>query len=123
MKFITFFFVTVIIVVILNPFLPYWMIMILIGLMAALLGVTGANAFFAGGLGMGLAWLGQTIFISISTGSPLADSMAELMGLGTGMAMHILTGFLGFLLGSFSAWTGSLLKNILKRRPDNIYKG
>jgi hypothetical protein len=123
MKFIAFFFVSILIVVFINPIVPFWVIMILIALAAALLGAKGVDAFFAGGLAMGLAWLGQTIYISITSASQLSDSMSELMGLGTGMVMHILTGVLGFLLGSFSAWTGSLLRNVFKRRPNNIYKG
>lgn len=123
MRFIFLVIMTVILVVFLNPVLPFWMIMILIGALAGLIGLKGAESFLAGGLGMGLAWLGQSLYISVSTGSPLPNRMGELMGLGSGMTLAGITAVLGFLLGGFSAMTGSLLRNLLKRKPDNLYRG
>lgn len=121
MKFILFTFLTALLVIVFNPFLPYWAIMILIAILAAFLGKNGAGAFFAGGLGMGLAWLGQSIYLNTVSGSSLPDKMGELMGLGSDVALFAITGILGFLLGAFSAWTGSLLRKFFKRKPDNIY--
>ena len=97
--------------------------MILIGVLSAVLGANGFVSFLAGGIGMGLSWLGQTIFLSYQTGSPLPDQMAEIMGLGSGVALSIITGVVGFLIGGFSAFSGSLFRKILKKKPDNIYKG
>ena len=121
MKFILFTFLTALLVIVFNPFLPYWAIMLVIAVFAALIGNKGAGAFFAGGLGMGLAWLGQSIYISSFSGSSLPDNMGELMGFGSGMPLLALTGVLGFLLGAFSAWTGSQLRKLFKKKPDNIY--
>ncbi|MFC5624659.1 hypothetical protein [Algoriphagus winogradskyi] len=123
MKFILFTFLTAVLVLIFNPFLPYWSVMIIIAIFAALIDNGGVAAFFAGGLGMGLAWLGQSIYISTFSGSSLPDKMGELMGFGSEMPLLALTGILGFLLGAFSALTGSLLRNLFKRKPDNIYGG
>ncbi|MEB2777495.1 hypothetical protein SYJ56_19425 [Algoriphagus sp. D3-2-R+10] len=123
MKFILFTFLTALLVIVFNPFLPYWAIMLLIAIFAAFFGKKGAGAFFAGGLGMGLAWLGQSVYLSTVSGSSLPDKMGELMGLGSDMALFAFTGVLGFLLGAFSAWTGSLLRKLFKRKPDNIYGG
>ncbi|MDI1323078.1 MAG: hypothetical protein PSV36_10040 [Algoriphagus sp.] len=123
MRFIFLVIMTVILVVFLNPVLPFWVIMILIGALAGLIGLKGAESFLAGGLGMGLAWLGQSLYISVSTGSPLPNRMGELMGLGSGMTLAGITAVLGFLLGGFSAMTGSLLRNLLMRKPDNLYRG
>lgn len=121
MKFILFTFLTALLVIIFNPLLPYWIVMILIALMAAIIGNKGAGVFFAGGLGMGLAWLGQSIYISAISGSPLPEKMAGLMGFGSDLALFSITAVLGFLLGAFSALSGSLFRNFFKRRPDNIY--
>ncbi|SFT39636.1 hypothetical protein SAMN04489724_0575 [Algoriphagus locisalis] len=121
MKFILFTFLTALLVIVFNPFLPYWGVMLIVAVFAALIGNKGAGAFFAGGLGMGLAWLGQSIYISSFSGSSLPDNMGELMGFGSGLPLLALTGILGFLLGAFSAWTGSLLRQLFKRKPDNIY--
>lgn len=123
MRFIFLVMMTVLMVVFLNPVLPFWVIMILIAALAGLIGLKGAESFLAGGLGMGLAWLGQSLYISINTGSPLPNRMGELMGLGTGMTLVGITAILGFLLGGLSAMTGSLFRKLLKREPENLYKG
>ncbi|REG91468.1 hypothetical protein [Algoriphagus antarcticus] len=121
MKFILLTFLVALLVIVINPFLPYWAIMILIAILAALVGIKGAGAFFAGGFGMGLAWLGQSIYVSSISGSSLPEKMGELMGLGSDMALFAFTGILGFLLGAFSALSGSLFRKLFKRKPDNIY--
>ena len=97
--------------------------MIIIAVLAMVMGSSGAAAFFGGGLGMGVAWLGQSYFIVATTGSSLAEYMAELMGLGSSLMIHLVTAALGFLLGSFSGWTGSLFRAIMKRKPTDYYKG
>ena len=121
MKFILLTFLTALIVLVFNPFLPFWAVMILIGALAALLGIKGIVAFFGGGLGMGLAWLGQSIYISTVSGSQLPEKMSELMGLGSDMSLFAATGLLGFLLGAFSALSGSLFTKFFERKPTNIY--
>jgi len=123
MKFILVTFLSALLVIVFNPFLPYWEVMILIAILAALVDVRGAGAFFGGGIGMGLAWVGQSIYVSTISGSHLPEKMGELMGLGSEMALFVLTGILAFLLGAFSALSGSLFRKLFKRRPDNIYGG
>ncbi len=123
MKFIALTILSVLVVVFVNPFTPFWIVMIGIGMISALLGAKGFSSFLAGGLGMGLAWLGQTVFISYQTGSPLPDQMAEIMGLGSGVFLSMITGILGFLLGGFSAYSGSLFRRLFNKRPDNLYRG
>jgi len=123
MRFILFILVVIVIVVFLNPFFPYWIIMLIIGLLSALLGLSGIQGFLAGGLGYGLAWLGQALFISTTTGSDLPNRMGELMGLGSGMTIAGLTAIVGFFLGSFSGLAGSLFRNLFRKNPDNLYRG
>ncbi|MEB2779641.1 hypothetical protein [Algoriphagus persicinus] len=122
MKFIFFTILTALIVAVFNPFLPYWGVMILIALLAAILRQRGAGAFFAGGVGMSLAWLGQSIYISTVSGSSLTYQMGELMGFENEIVLFAITGIVGFLLGAFSALCGSLFRKLLKRKPDNIYR-
>ncbi len=123
MKFILFTFLTALVVIAANPFLPYWSVMILIAILAALIRINGVGAFFAGGIGMGLVWAGQSIYLTTISGSELPSKMGELMGLGSDVTLFAITGFLGFLLGAFSALSGSFLSKLFKRKPDNIYGG
>lgn len=123
MRFSGFFFSTIVVVLILNWFLPYWFVMIVLAVLAAAFKVDGGTAFFSGGLGMGLVWLGLSLYINFSSGSHLSDNMAEIMGLKSGVFLLGITAILGFLLGAFSSWTGALLHKVSKRKPDNIYRG
>jgi hypothetical protein len=123
MKFISLTTLSALIVVFVNPFFPFWIVMGLIGILSAILGGKGFTSFLAGGIGMGLTWLGQTVYLSYQTGSPLPDQIAEIMGLGSGVALSAITGVIGFFLGGFSAYSGSLFRKLFKNKPDNIYRG
>lgn len=123
MKFIIFTILTLVLVVFVNPLIPYWGVMILIGLLGVLISPKPAAAFLGGGLGMGLAWLGQSLYIGITTSSTLPDKMAQIMGLSSGMVLVAMTGILGFLLGAFSGLTGTLLRKITSYQPRNVYRG
>lgn len=123
MRFIFLTLLTALLVVFLNPLAPYWGVMIGIALLSALLFPTGIGAFMGAGLGMGLTWIGQCIYLEITTGSSLPDQMGELMGVGSGMSLIAATGMVGFLLGAFSGWTGVLFRKMFLTEPINIYRG
>ncbi len=123
MRFLALTVLSLLIVVFLNPLFPYWAMMVLIAAAAALLGVKAGPAFVAGAIGMGVAWFGQSIYISTWTSSHLPDRMGELMGVGSGTSLIGITAVLGFLLGGFSALTGSLFRSVLRNTPQHIYKG
>jgi hypothetical protein len=123
MRFIFLTLMTAILVVFLNPVVPFWVVMISIGILSAAIYPNGIGGFLGGGLGMGLAWMGQSIFLSITSASALPDRMGELMGLGSGMTLVAATAVVGFLLGGFSGWTGVLFRNVLQKSPKNVYKG
>jgi hypothetical protein len=123
MRFIFLTILTAILVVFLNPVAPFWGVMIGIAVLSGLIFPNGIGGFMAGGLGMGLTWLGQCIYLGITASSPLPDRMGELMGLGSGVTLIALTGGVGFLLGGFSGWTGVLFRNMLQKDPENVYRG
>ncbi|AFL84919.1 hypothetical protein Belba_2359 [Belliella baltica DSM 15883] len=107
----------------LGPFFSYPILMIGVFILAYLVGGNGAISFFAGGLSFGLVWLFQAFYIAVQTNSSLPDKMAELMGIGESNLLLVATGILGFLLGGFSALTGSLLRNLFKKKRDQgIYR-
>ena len=123
MRFIFLTLLTALLVVFLNPIAPYWIVMIGIVTLGALIYPNGFGGFLGGGLGMGLTWLGQSVYLSITTGSSLPDQMGDLMGLGSGMTLVAVTGVVGFLLGGFSGLSGVLFRNLLQKEPQNVYKG
>jgi hypothetical protein len=123
MRFIFLTVLTSILVVFLNPVAPYWLVMVGIGMLSALVYPNSIGGFLGGGLGMGLTWVGQSIYLGITTGSPLPDRMGELMGMGTGMTLVAITGIIGFLLGAFSGLTGVMFRKVLQKAPNNVYKG
>jgi len=90
MKFLLFTLLSALVVVFLNIVAPYWMVMIAVTALAALIRPTVWGGFLGGGLGMGLVWLGQTLYISAVTSSTLPDKMGALMGLGSGLSLMLL---------------------------------
>ncbi|MDO8967512.1 hypothetical protein [Algoriphagus sp.] len=123
MRFIFLTILTAIVVVFLNPITPFWVVMIGIAVLSALVYPNGIGGFLGGGLGMGLTWLGQSIYLGITSASSLPDRMGELMGLGSGMTLVAVTGIIGFILGAFSGLTGVLFRDLLQKSPKNVYKG
>jgi len=123
MKFLLFTLLSALVVVFLNIVAPYWMVMIAVTALAALIRPTVWGGFLGGGLGMGLVWLGQTLYISAVTSSTLPDKMGALMGLGSGLSLMLLTAVLGFILGGSSGLLGVKFRNLIQKKPTDVYLG
>ena len=123
MKFLLFTLLSALVVVFLNIVAPYWMVMIAVTALAALIRPTVWGGFLGGGLGMGLVWLGQTLYISAVTSSTLPDKMGALMGLGSGLSLMLLTAVLGFILGGCSGLLGVKFRNLIQKKPSDVYLG
>ncbi len=123
MKFLLFTLLSALLVVFLNIVSPYWVVMIALAVLAVLIRPSSWGGFFGGGLGMGLAWLGQTAYISAVTSSTLPDKMGALMGLGSGLSLMVLTAVLGFILGGFSGLLGVMLRNLVQKKRRDVYLG
>lgn len=123
MKFLLFTLLSALVVVFLNIVAPYWMVMIAVTALAALIRPTVWGGFLGGGLGMGLVWLGQTLYISAVTSSTLPDKMGALMGLGSGLSLMLLTAVLGFILGGCSGLLGVMFRNLIQKKPTDVYLG
>jgi hypothetical protein len=123
MKFLLFTLLSALVVVFLNIVAPYCMVMIAVTALAALIRPTVWGGFLGGGLGMGLVWLGQTLYISAVTSSTLPDKMGALMGLGSGLSLMLLTAVLGFILGGCSGLLGVKFRNLIQKKPTDVYLG
>jgi hypothetical protein len=123
MKFLLFTLLSALVVVFLNIVAPYWMVIIAVTALAALIRPTVWGGFLGGGLGMGLVWLGQTLYISAVTSSTLPDKMGALMGLGSGLSLMLFTAVLGFILGGCSGLLGVMFRNLIQKKPTDVYLG
>jgi hypothetical protein len=123
MKFLLFTLLSALVVVFLNIVAPYWAVMIALTVLAGIIRPSGWGGFFGGGLGMGLVWLGQTVYISAVTSSTLPDKMGALMGLGSGLNLMLLTAVLGFILGGFSGLLGVMFRNLVQKKRTDVYLG
>jgi hypothetical protein len=123
MKFLLFTLLSALVVVFLNIVAPYWAVMIALTVLAGIIRPSGWGGFFGGGLGMGLVWLGQTVYISAVTSSTLPDKMGALMGLGSGLNLMLLTAVLGFILGGFSGLLGVMFRNLVQKKRRDVYLG
>ena len=123
MKFLLFTLLSALVVVFLNIVAPYWVVMIAVTALAALIRPNVWGGFLGGGLGMGLVWLGQTLYISAVTSSTLPDKMGALMGLGSGLSLMLLTAVLGFILGGSSGLLGVKFRNLIQKKPTDVYLG
>jgi len=123
MKFLLFTLLSALVVVFLNIVAPYWVVMIALTVLAGIIRPSGWGGFFGGGLGMGLVWLGQTVYISAVTSSTLPDKMGALMGLGSGLNLMLLTAVLGFILGGFSGLLGVMFRNLVQKNRRDVYLG
>lgn len=123
MKFLLFTLLSALLVVFLNIVTSYWVVMIALAVLAVLIRPSVWGGFFGGGLGMGLAWLGQAVYISAVTSSTLPDKMGALMGLGSGLSLMVLTAVLGFILGGFSGLLGVMFRNLVQKKRRDVYLG
>jgi hypothetical protein len=123
MKFLLFTLLSALVVVFLNIVAPYWAVMIALTVLAGIIRPSGWGGFFGGGLGMGLVWLGQTVYISAVTSSTLPEKMGALMGLGSGLNLMLLTAVLGFILGGFSGLLGVMFRNLVQKNRRDVYLG
>ncbi|MCL6260002.1 hypothetical protein M3O96_12945 [Aquiflexum sp. TKW24L] len=103
-------------VLLIGPYAPYWVLMIGVSIVAFLIGARNAPSFFSAGLSFGLTWMGLALFISIKTDSELPIRMAELMGMQNDNLLLFGTAILGFLIGSLSGLTGSMAKKLFQRK-------
>lgn len=98
-----------------GPFFPYWVIMSMIAVLAALVGGKGAVSFFSAALAMGLIWFLVPLMITWKSGSDLAEKVAQIMGLEYNFILMGATSLIGFLLGGFAALTGNRFRKLFEK--------
>ncbi len=123
LKFILIFLLSFLLIYFIGPFFHFWVMMIGVAFIAFLVGGPSGTSFLAGALAFGLAWLIISLLISINSGSDLPDKMGALLGFSNYNFLWVMTAVLGFVIGGFSALTGSLFRKLFTKRDQGIYRG
>jgi len=93
----------------LQALLPWWTMAIGAFAVGFLFASNGWRSFFAGLLGVGLLWLGMSLFIDISTQTALTERVARLFPTKTTPLLFLVTSLVGGLVGGLASLTGSIL--------------
>ncbi|WP_163381219.1 hypothetical protein [Cyclobacterium sp. SYSU L10401] len=103
----------------LGSYLPYWVLMIIIALVAIWIKGPAFLAFFAGALGVALVWLVMPLVIWSVTGSSLPEKFAQILEISNSSLLVGISALMGFLIGGSSALTGNLLGKLFSK--NHIY--
>ncbi len=104
-----------------GPFLPYWVMMLVLAIIGALIGGYGLHAFFSAALAVGLVWLAKSFWITWITDSPLPEMMADIIGVNGEGVLMVITGFIGFLMAGLSALTGNRFRKLFEKKQPYYY--
>lgn len=111
MKFVTASILTAVLSFVSGLFLPWWGIALAALLVAAMVHQKAWKAFLSGFLGVFLLWAGLAWWIDMRNNSVLSQKVAVILPLGgNSIAIILVTGFIGGLVGGFAAMTGSFLR-------------
>ncbi|WP_194774229.1 hypothetical protein [Pararhodonellum marinum] len=106
----------------LGPIFPFWGLMLVLTVLAAIIGGRAWLAFFAAGSAVGLVWLLVPLWISVRSGSDLPEKMGSIIGIENSIYLMLLTALIGVLIGGFSALTGNLFRKLFQTKPVGYYK-
>jgi threonine/homoserine/homoserine lactone efflux protein len=94
-------------------FFPWWTVALAAGLVALLMPQKSFISFLCGFGGVFMLWLGLTIWIDRSNDGLLSARMAQVLPVGGNVVyLHLLTAFVGGLIGGLAALSGKHLRSI-----------
>ena len=96
-------------------FFDWWIIALVAFLVALYLNQSGLKSWAFGFVGVFVLWSAFATYLNMQNGGLLSAKMAELLAQGkvTGTNLVYLTGFIGGVVGGFSALSGSLARKIV----------
>lgn len=107
---------------ILQQFMSPWIVVFVAGLVALVIQSSPTSAFLGGFISISLLWMLKATVIDVYTDSILSVKVAALMGLKSSIALILLTGIVGGILGGFGAASGQHLIRVLKRNRGDFYR-
>lgn len=100
-------------------YLPWWSVAIPAFFTGLLMPQQGMRNFLSGFLGVFLLWLGLTLWIDSANEGVLALRMAQILPVGGQVVyLHVLTAFLGGMLGGLASLSGKYLRSLV---PDRTF--
>ena len=100
-------------------FLPWWIIAPVAFLAAFWKGNSGTSAFGAGLLALFVCWLGMALVTHFSGGDVLSNRVAQIFKLPNGLLLAIVSALVGGLVGGFAALSGYLVKDLMKPKASH----
>ena len=116
MKFFFQMLTTILVVSLLQYFLPWWALAIGCLAVGYLFATPGWQSFLAGLLAVALVWGGFAYWIDQNTQSALTERVARLFPTQTVPLLLLVTAVVGGLVGGFASLTGSLISYKKKRK-------
>jgi len=95
--------------------LPWWIVAAVCFVVALNFGLQPGSSFLAGFAAIFLLWLSIALFRDYNNEHILSTRMAELFHLKNPFLFIIVAALVGGLAGGFSAWSGALMKKMVKR--------
>jgi hypothetical protein len=92
--------------------LPWWTLVLPCLAVSFLMGRSGTGSFFAGFFGVGLLWLGLSLYIDWATASPLSQKIAVLFPGKSVLLLRAITVLVGGLVGGFASLSGYSVKAV-----------
>ncbi len=99
---------------VLQLFLPWWIIAVVVWMLTFLLGDKWWKAFLAGFIGIALGWLAMSLFMHFRNDGLLTAKVATLLTLPSGAILIIVTALLGGLVGGFSGLAGYCSRRVFR---------
>ena len=91
---------------------PWWLFVGTSGIVAFFIMDTPAKSFFAGFLGVAALWSGLALGKDLANAHLLSSKVAQILPLGGSyIALIVVTGVVGGLLGGFAALTGAYFRS------------
>lgn len=92
--------------------LPWWSLIFPAIAVSYIFGRGSGSSFIAGFLGIGLLWLGLSLYIDWSTGSALSQKIAQLFPGQSVLLLRLITVLVGGLTGGVASVTGYSIKSL-----------
>jgi len=106
------FFLIAIITLLLQSFLPWWVIMIVPFVLCIFFGKSGRKSFLSSFLATLLIWTGYSLFIWFNSGAVLTDRVSAVFHLPSGIALVIIGILIGAIASAVSGWAGFNVRSL-----------